>query len=92
MWRRHTLLGLVNDLYVWMSFSLCLPHDLSVSALCILMVLYVFVYLIRSANVFFEWSLKHRILGKRSVARILLFICWLSDLEYSAWSWVKIVL
>ena len=39
----YSRMGLVMDLYVWISVSLFLPHDVPVSALYIFMVLYAYV-------------------------------------------------
>ena len=64
-------IDLLMDLYVLMIISLFLPHDVPVSDLYILMVLYAFVlvYLICSANVSFGTKVRPRILGKGSVIR-----------------------
>ena len=71
--------------------SLLLPHDAPVSALYIFMVLYAFVLvnLICSAKVSFGLRVRPRILGNGFVARILLLMLKLRDLEYSAGLGVK---
>ena len=71
--------------------SLFFPHDEPVSAWYILMVLYAFdlVYLMCSAKVSFGSRVRPRIVGKGFVARMLLLMLSLRDLEYSAGSGVK---
>ena len=87
----YSMIGLVMDLYVWMSVSLFFPHVVPVSALYIFMVLYalVLVYFICSANVSLGSKVSPNIVGKGLVARILLLILRVRDLEYSAGSGVN---
>ena len=89
----YSRIGLVIDLYVWMIVSLFFPHVVPVRDLYIFMVLYAFVlvYLMCSANVNLGSKVRPNILGKGLVARLLLLILRLSDLEYSAGSGVKSV-
>ena len=87
----YSKMGLVMDLYVWISVSLFLPHDVPASALYIFTVLYAFalVYFICAAKVILGSKVRPSITGKGLVARILLFMDRLRDFDCSAGSGVK---
>ena len=87
----YSRIGLVIEVYVWISVSLFLPQEVTVNALYILMVLYAldFVYFMCAANVNLGSRVSPRIIGKGFVAMILLFILMFKDLECSAGSGVK---
>ena len=87
----YSKMGLVMDLYVWISVSLFLPHDVPVSALYNFTVLYAFalVYFMWAAKVILGSKVRPSILGKGLVARILLFMDRLRDFECSAGSGVN---
>ena len=87
----YSRMGLVMEVYVWISVSLFLPQEVPVNALYILMVLYAldFVYFMCSANVSLGSRVSPSIFGKGFVAVILLFILIFKDFEYSAGSGVK---
>ena len=72
----YSMMGLVMDLYVCMSVSLFLPHDVPESALYILIVLYAFVqvHFMCSANVSLGSSVRPSIIGNGLVAMIWLSI------------------
>ena len=89
--RAYSRIGLVMALYVLTIVSLFLPHDVPVSDLYILIVLYalVLVYLTCSAKVSFGSNVSPSIFGKGFVVSNVPFILRFSDFEYSAGSGVN---